>query len=366
MSSIRYVSHAILGGIVALAGLSQAAVAAPCDPGYVHVNHKTVLVVPTGGDDTANLQCALDLGATRGPGVKVQLSEGTFHTAQLVIQGLQGQVQGMGQDRTVIHNLDTRLPIDNPCVNGGPCFADAPPAADNRYPTLISVIGRDVLLSDMTIDIVGTHVVDVWAIWGFPIDAFSEVLQFIGSHASLKVTRMTFTGLPLVQDENGTWGGTAGGVLMWSFSRPWNVTDSTMVVTNSRFNTGGGVNAYNLERSFVFVAGNRVELTDYTVGFVLSDILESSLLFEHNDIVALGTGTIGVMGWPGNLGTGINQAKLLIANNTFSGDVGIQFAPGSFNDVFCLAVNNDMSQVTTPYLFGASTPCRINDGKLKP
>lgn len=360
------------GGSVVLIALSLllagvgTAQAATCDPTYVQVTHKHVLVLPSGGDDTGSLQCALDLGATLGPGTVVQLSAGTFHTAQLVIEGFRGAVRGMGEEQTIVQNLAAPLPIDRPCFDAGPCFSETPPSADNRYPALVSVIGTDVALSDLAFQILGTHLVEPWTMWGFPIDGFSEIVQFIGSQASLHVSRVTFDAAPIQPGDNGMWGGTATAMLMWSFSRPWNVTRSSMTVTDSTFRTGGGANAYNLADSRVTVAGNRYELLDYGSAMVVSDWKDSTVIFEHNEIAPSGIGVLGFYAWPGNLGTGINGSRLFIANNVFSGDVGILTEPGTFSGVSCLAANNDMSLVAAPYVFGESASCEVVGQQPKP
>ena len=54
----------LLGAQLILAGANQAvAMPSPCSGLYVTVQQKTITVLPTGTDDTANLQCAIDLGA---------------------------------------------------------------------------------------------------------------------------------------------------------------------------------------------------------------------------------------------------------------------------------------------------------------
>ena len=59
----------------------RAALAAPCDPAYVRAHHTTVVVLPSGGDDTANLQCAIDQATARGRGAIVQLFRWHLHDA---------------------------------------------------------------------------------------------------------------------------------------------------------------------------------------------------------------------------------------------------------------------------------------------
>ena len=188
------------------------------------------------------------------------------------------------------------------------------------------------------------------------------MVQFIGSHASLDISRLTFRGDYLYAWNTSTntfAGGTAGGVLMWSFANPWNVTGSTMIVTDSTFRVGGAF-AYNLDRSHVFVLDNRFELSDDTSAVVVSDARDSAVMVARNEIVAVGTVSSGFLAWPGNLGTGLTRTRLFIANNTFSGDAAVTFEAGSFHDVSCLAVNNDVTNTTTPYAWdNASTPCRV-------
>ena len=55
---------------------------APCDVNRVFHFGKIWVVLPTGTDDTANLQCAFDNAATEHSST-VLLTDGTYHTGQI-------------------------------------------------------------------------------------------------------------------------------------------------------------------------------------------------------------------------------------------------------------------------------------------
>ncbi len=345
---------------------ASGALAAPCDATYVKVDHKMITVAPNGADDTANLQCAFDLAATMGPSVTVQLAAGTFTTAQLVVEGVKGSIRGMGQDVTVIHNPSYPMTIDRPYCNTGegPCFADSPPSADNRYPSLITVLGEDVLISNLQIEIIGKQAVTLWRMWDGPFgfELLSNVMEMMGSHSSLKLHEVTIlSGGYSLDLENMVFIGQAAGPFnMWSASRPWFVTGSSLEIADSTFRGGAGAYLYNLDHSRAFIKGNRFELIDYAAGVAISDVRDSHIQVSHNEIVALGAGVLGTIMWPGNIGTGIASSWLLFDNNIFSGSNAMLIQSGTFHDgVQCQAVNNDIGQITgDPYILNGN-PCKI-------
>ena len=63
---------------------------AVCSPS-VSRDGDVVQVLPTGADDTANLQCAIDAAVAARHPMSIRLAAGTFHTAQLVAKGFVGQ-----------------------------------------------------------------------------------------------------------------------------------------------------------------------------------------------------------------------------------------------------------------------------------
>lgn len=356
----------LLGVQLALAG-SDRAVAAPssCLGPYVTVQEKTVTVLPTGTDDTVNLQCAIDLGVTLGPGTTIQLTQGIFTTAQLVVKDLRGAIRGMGQEATIIHNPATPVPIDRPdcAAAGSDCFIDSPPSATNRYPSLISILGRDVVLSDFQIEILGSQSTARWHTpWGIDAALLSNVVQFLGSDSTLSVERVFFSsgGASYDAEQNVFAGQAVTGLDMWSFSRPWFVTNSTLRVDNCIFHGIGGLYTYNLDLSQAFIANNHFEVSgDGAAAWFISDVRRSQLQGLHNEMKALGTGAADIFVWAGNIGTGVESSYLLFANNILTGNTGIFLQPGIFEDVKCQAVNNNVTNVSVPYVFDTTTPCKV-------
>jgi hypothetical protein len=93
----------ILALILTLAaGTASALPPLACDPAYVTQAGSDITVKPTGVDDTANLQCAFDAAAAAGPGTNVRLVEGTYHTAQIVVNDFNGQFSGAGVEKTLV------------------------------------------------------------------------------------------------------------------------------------------------------------------------------------------------------------------------------------------------------------------------
>ena len=105
----------LLGVVTLIAVLpffAQSALSQPvaCDPNYVFHYLNTWLVLPTGTDDTANLQCAFDHAVSK-PGSTVLLGGGEYHTGQVVVFGFVGTFRGIGTDATIIRTLDRTLNV---------------------------------------------------------------------------------------------------------------------------------------------------------------------------------------------------------------------------------------------------------------
>lgn len=94
----------VLGSLALVAALALAP--APAFAQRVDAQTRTIAVAPSGGDDTAAVQAALDACVTFGPGCTVQLEEGTFRTQQLLVHDFHGTFRGAGQDATVLEPFD--------------------------------------------------------------------------------------------------------------------------------------------------------------------------------------------------------------------------------------------------------------------
>jgi len=96
----------LLVAVLAAAALLQVGVwATTCNPAYVTQRGKVLTVKPTGVDDTANIQCALNKAVSLGVGSTVQLQCGTYFTGMIEVTGFTGTFKGAGKEMTIIHSL---------------------------------------------------------------------------------------------------------------------------------------------------------------------------------------------------------------------------------------------------------------------
>jgi hypothetical protein len=111
-------------------------------------------VLPTGVDDTANLQSAFDTAVALGPGVTVQLVAGTYHTRQIAVNNFRGSFAAAGADSTVLTNLPNlvvKQPSDS--LNTLP----TPATGANPWPTLVAFADGNFVVSDMGMNIAGAQ-----------------------------------------------------------------------------------------------------------------------------------------------------------------------------------------------------------------
>jgi hypothetical protein len=317
----------------------------PCNPAYVQQQGMVLTVAPTGVDDTTNLRCAIDYAATLGPGVTVQLTDYTYKTAQLVVQRFNGTIRGMGRQKTIVRNTDTTMVIQNPTS-----WLYNPPAYDNLYPTFIIVIGNDVAISDLTIQIVGQNPTSAWYFSGGPFYFVIPALGAWGSNMSLLAQRIDIVGsdkcvLPPTSGFN-----LAVGVEFWQFAygpTAW-VSSSSVVIEDSTFRCCTGIYAAELVNSKMVVTGNSF----YTFNRVLgtNDIWGSHIEFSDNTINGLDnppSPPSGIQVLGKSFGIGFRDSSLLVRNNRFSGLVGVYLDDNSFHGaISCGIVGNNIEHVT--------------------
>jgi hypothetical protein len=105
-------------------------------------------VAPTGGDDTALLQAALDRCSGRGPGCSVELCRGVFQTGILRVRDFRGTLRGAGQNATTLR-AHPELPV-NPNPTG--FFRDDPFSADaDPWPYLLQFVEGRATIQDLGI-----------------------------------------------------------------------------------------------------------------------------------------------------------------------------------------------------------------------
>ncbi len=158
---------------------------------YDAAAHRYV-VSPTGVDDTADIQAAFDGCAVDGSRCTVQLTSGTFYTAQIVAHDFQGSFLGMGQGVTTIQALPN-LPVTK----------DAPfnlhlPSSDNPWPNLFTFFDGTYSISGISFvepyakPMQGYRTFDIPGII-FALNAFISVT---GLNAVVTVDHVTMIGAP--------------------------------------------------------------------------------------------------------------------------------------------------------------------------
>jgi hypothetical protein len=149
---------------------------------------------PSGTDDTANIQAALNACVAHGPGCTVQLQAGKYLTSQLVAYNFRGTLKGMGQDKTTIQALPA-LPVTLPDVFfNGEC---APNTTDCLWPDLIIFVDGDIKVSDFTIDVPSVPATQLWFGNGMPATFLNDGIRFMGKNPTKAVVRrVSFEGTP--------------------------------------------------------------------------------------------------------------------------------------------------------------------------
>jgi hypothetical protein len=127
----------VLASLVATAMLAGPAAAQAC-------------LAPSGGDDTAEVQSALDTCSGARRRCVVSLCEGTFRIAQVRVKDFRGVLRGAGREKTFIQALPDLE------VNGhlGDYFWDDPFDPDFApWPVLVQFIGGRGRIRDLTVEV---------------------------------------------------------------------------------------------------------------------------------------------------------------------------------------------------------------------
>lgn len=94
-----------------------------CNPDYVRKDTIGWHVYPAGGDDTSNIQCAIDEAVTYGAGARIFLAEGDFYTDWIRAVDFYGKFRGAGYDHTTIRPLEGGLDcVTEIEASGGPVW----------------------------------------------------------------------------------------------------------------------------------------------------------------------------------------------------------------------------------------------------
>jgi hypothetical protein len=291
---------AILIGICVSTG--QPVSANGCDPDYVTQVGNTFTVAPTGGDDTANLQCALDAAAAAGPGSRVQLMSGTYSTGLLSVDTFHGSLVGTGKEWTTITTVD-----DIACPGSGPA--------------LLRFAEGDVRVADLTFDISDPYPCQAWtnpvdpppqqprndlfavvSLHNYPAEEWSNPST---TYASSSFENVAFRGPP-VDPADPTYFGVLSGIFLGGPSdtsmgglgrtKPMEGTHS---VTNCSFeNIWQAIITIGLTDSSMTVGGSASQgnhFANVVYGLRSLDPDGTSIEFSHNEVVDVAPEGTGVL-----------------------------------------------------------------------
>ena len=323
---------ALVSGLTLATGVAFADT--PCDSAYVTQSENTITVSPTGVDDTEHLQCAFDTAVGVGPGVDVQLSLGTFHTAQIVVNDFHGKFYGAGSKYTTVVNLpNLYVTPEN--------FYFNPPSVDNPWPSLFVFVQGDFVVSDLALHISGDNGTMGWTIFGIdpPITELAHGVAVLGPHANSRFERLLVEGEPA---DNSLLGyNLINGVFYEGFvgEAPDPISGYFHVFDSTFRQVGSGTPIYNLYQAEVVVSRNTFD--DVFLGMDGGDLVNSSLEYSHNTV----SGFIGLDIYNLNLVEDVGSV-ILIKNNRFRGVIGpiLEQTFGDGND--CLLQGNNVQNVS--------------------
>jgi hypothetical protein len=310
-----------------------------CDPDYVTIAGNEITVNPTGYSDTENLQCAFDVAVETGPGTNIRLVSGTYHTAQIVVNGFHGQFTGAGPEATVVVNLP------NLYVAPGD-FNLNPPSAENPYPILFFFIGGDYSISEMAFRIIGDEPTQEWEQHEMKFHELACAVAVMGMEANAEISHVLVEGE--VKEEGSIyWGYNLGngiyieGWMDW-MGPPSPPLSGSFSIHHSTFRTYAyGTPLANLSNASVVVSQNVYE------GIFLAmdggDLVNTSVEFSHNRVIG---GAIGLDFWQANVPEQGNST-FLIRNNLFRTDyLGVAFEQVFGEGNQCLLLGNNVQGVT--------------------
>jgi hypothetical protein len=339
-ASLGVCGLAVLASGQACAGAQASGVG--CGPNVL-VQAGAFVVIPTGTDDTANLQCAFDR-APRAGVRRIELIKGTYRTAQVVANNFLGSLAGAGAGKTVWRNLDQALAVT--AVD----FYLQPPGPANPWPSLLAFVDGHFRVSDLTIKIVGSPT-QGWSIFGIepPIQALAHGIVVVGHKATATIEDITIEGEALPGDLFGL--NLINGIFFEGFlGADLTPLSGSFSVRNCAFRgIASPVPVFNLAQAEVQIVGNHSE--QVLLGGEAVDFTDTRYLFLDNSVDAQWAG---LDQYDNCLGAssecGITNSTLVISGNQFhTSGVVLEGTLGSH--VSCRLVANDYDSITGPDVF---------------
>jgi len=337
---------------------------AQCDPNYVARFGNVWLVFPTGTDDTANIQCALDHAVTQR-GSTVLLRAGVYHTGQIAETGFIGTFRGAGMDETIIKTLDRTLK-----VTPTDFFVNPPTPEDgaNPWPSIFAFVGGDIVISDLSFYSTPNVWTTGWTWTGLGVTVYELAHAFVVvgpvvpgqdyTKASAAFRRVRIEG---VTQEGTLYGYDPISAIYYEgfFGAPYGETlplKGTFDAHDSQFaQVGGGTNLFNLYDSQVSITRNR--FADSFEGMDLGILTNTTYEFADNEVS-------NASAWGLNPWGPYTSSTLLVENNVFTNTpMGLDFdnTVTFAGDMKCQLIKNGVENVTDVgiYLGTGVTDCLV-------
>jgi hypothetical protein len=335
-------------------GFCSLASGAPCNPGFVVQHGRTFTVLPTGLDDTANLQCAFDSAVAAGPGA-VRLEKGTYHIRQIVVNNFKGSFTGAGAQQSVLTNLP------NLYVTPVNMYYQTPSAA-NPWPSLVSFVGGDFLVSDIGMKITGAAPTTGWTMYGLPT-LYDLALGFavLGTTANAVFSRVDVEGQYAANPvcNYNLYNGIYFEGFIGQESHP---ISGSFVVQNSMLqHLGSATGVYNVANASILINHNNYR--DVFDAMDVSGLLNTRYEFSFNTVEEASFG-----GYLYDASTAEGAAELyatsseiLVNSNAFSGQYGVYLDSTFMGRTTCQVVGNNFPNVTDLgiYLGAGTSHCLV-------
>ncbi len=349
-TKLRTMSLSCLGALAMALGFCSSIWAAPCNTTFVVHQGSIITVLPTGVDDTENLQCAFNDAVATGQGTSVHLEEGTYYTRQIVVNNFAGTFTGAGADRSVLTNLPNLYvtPV-NMYFN--------PPSADNPWPSLFAFVGGDFLVSDLGIRITGASPTTGWSIFGIPtLHEMAHGFVVLGTSANAFFSRVSVEGEPA---QNTLFGyNLINGIFFEGFigevSPP--ISGSFVVHDSTLRHLESGTPIANVSGASILISRNNSQ--DVLLGMDGGGLLDSTYEFSSNTVE--GSFGIDLYDVPVTVSQ-ITSSKMLIRNNVFSGQEGVFLEATFAGGTKCLIAGNNFQNVADIgiYLGPGTSDCTV-------
>lgn len=180
-------SRRVALGVIALVGCGIGSALAGAQGVRPECAEHAILLSPSGVDDTAQLQAALDECASAPGSCSIRLTAGTFRTSQLVGTRLRGALRGAGMHRTVLEALMAR-------PQSSADWGRSPITPDNPWPGILTFVDSDVAVSDLSVVFRGSPLAPEYDLtgWGggFLISDYFSAVVFVGEESNGRIQRV--------------------------------------------------------------------------------------------------------------------------------------------------------------------------------